>query len=273
MNANTLKGQKFCNHIFGFGMKEDGLFGEECKETILKLAQWACNEDYGARLDIDGVFGELTAKALSGHYVKIGESQSMVKAVQLMLLLKGYDPGEPDGVFGADTYNAVIALQKDYGIDADGVVGRDTLSILIGHEIPESGGSGEWQKYDPDNLPNFGADEFKCECGCGGDVKGETKCKMQLLRDKICEYYGMDVPINITSGFRCKEQNARDGGVPDSLHTVGEACDMYLGNIPMDADTINTIRELAHQCGMTTGNYYTKRFVHCQIEGSDFYGD
>lgn len=270
MNTNILKGQKYCNQIFGFGMLEDGLFGEECQTTIVKLAQWACNEDYGSGLEIDGVFGEKTANALSGHYIKIGESQSLVKAVQLMLFLHGYDPGEPDGIFGANTYNAVLAFQKDKGLDADGIVGRGTLSALIGHEITEAGGSDDWEDIDP---VHFGEDEFKCACGCGGDVKHSLKQRFERLRELLCDYYGMDVPINITSGFRCAEQNARDGGVPDSLHMDGEAADMYLGNIPMDADTIDVIRELAHKAGLKTGNYYSSRFVHCQIGGSDFYGD
>ena len=37
-------------------------------------------------------------------------------------------------------------------------------------------------------------------------------------------------PINITSGFRCKELNDKIGGVKTSLHLKGLAADLYPGN-------------------------------------------
>jgi peptidoglycan hydrolase-like protein with peptidoglycan-binding domain len=39
--------------------------------------------------------------------------------------------GDIDGNFGAATEAAVIALQKRYGLDADGVVGGGTWEILM----------------------------------------------------------------------------------------------------------------------------------------------
>jgi len=39
--------------------------------------------------------------------------------------------GDVDGNFGAATEAAVIALQKRYGLDADGVVGGGTWEILM----------------------------------------------------------------------------------------------------------------------------------------------
>lgn len=43
---------------------------------------------------------------------------------------------------------------------------------------------------------------------------------MQPIRD----HFG---PIRITSGFRTDELNKEVGGVPDSAHLTGEACDFY----------------------------------------------
>ena len=275
MNKNTLKGQEYCNKTFGFKMQEDGIFGDECRAACVKLAQLACNEDYGSGLDVDGVFGPLTGKALSGHYVKMGESQFLVKVVQVMLLLHGYDTVGIDGVFGANTYNAVLAFQKAKGLETDGIAGRDTFAALLGvnpSDIP-TGESEEWKKYDPNHLPNFSSDEFKCQGPdhCGGDVVDELKCKVQLLRDKI----GM--PITITDGYRCPPYNESVGGTSDSLHMQGRACDIQIytdeNGYWMSEDLINRVKALAHECGMTVGTYYKTGFVHLQLGRSDFEGD
>lgn len=280
MSNLVLKAQIEGNKLTGFGASEDGIYGPETRKLVIAVIQWAMNQDYGAGLDVDGIWGSLSEEAFGSHYVEVGETQYMVTALQIGLLAHGYDCNgvEVPGQFGDGCKSAVMAFQGDNGLSVDGIAGYATFHQLFDNQTygGVSGGgydSGEWTKYDPNNLPNFGPDEFKCESGCGGDVKDELKCKMQLLRDKICDYFGMDVPINITSGFRCAYQNEIDGGVPDSLHTHGEACDMYLGNITMEANVIDTIRELAHEVGLKTGNYYSSRFVHCQIGGSDFYGD
>ena len=52
-----------------------------------------------------------------------------VKYLQYLLILSGYDV-TPDGIFGLNTQNAVLAFQNDVGITADGVVGRVTWDYL-----------------------------------------------------------------------------------------------------------------------------------------------
>ena len=54
-----------------------------------------------------------------------------VLAVQSRLAALGYWLGEPDGVFGGTTQQAVFALQKTAGLTADGVMGRETRRALI----------------------------------------------------------------------------------------------------------------------------------------------
>jgi peptidoglycan hydrolase-like protein with peptidoglycan-binding domain len=43
----------------------------------------------------------------------------------------GFFNGSVDGVFGAETENAVKAVQRNYGLDADGVVGSATWDALL----------------------------------------------------------------------------------------------------------------------------------------------
>ncbi len=59
---------------------------------------------------------------------------SRVKRLQKRLACLGYDAGEPDGVFGAQTEAAVRGFQKisgaQLGLKVDGIVGDQTKEAL-----------------------------------------------------------------------------------------------------------------------------------------------
>ena len=52
-----------------------------------------------------------------------GQSGPEIVAIQEKLLMEGYDIGIPDGVFGAQTTEAVKKYQASVGLTPDGVVG------------------------------------------------------------------------------------------------------------------------------------------------------
>jgi hypothetical protein len=54
-----------------------------------------------------------------------------VAVLQSLLTYLGFGNLEPDGHFGPATEAAVRAFQKAYGLESDGVVGRDTLQTLV----------------------------------------------------------------------------------------------------------------------------------------------
>ncbi len=56
-----------------------------------------------------------------------------VRRAQLALLRAGEAPGEPDGVFGPHTAEAVRRFQRREGIPPDGIVGPRTWERLAGH--------------------------------------------------------------------------------------------------------------------------------------------
>lgn len=93
----------------------------------------ALNADYAAGIAEDGEAGSETYGALGSHYVEAGETQFMVTAAEILLLLHGYDPAgvECPGVFGDGLGAAVEAFQRDNGLTIDRICGVATFSALI----------------------------------------------------------------------------------------------------------------------------------------------
>ena len=86
-----------------------------------------------------------------------GQSGSDVEQWQHFLVGQGYDVGEVDGNFGAKTLEATQKFQQGQGLDADGVVGRGTLSRAISMglgDIADEGTDEESSSRWP-AVPNF----------------------------------------------------------------------------------------------------------------------
>lgn len=72
--------------------------------------------------------------------VEMGMSGSAVQSVQYMLMDTGYLSDGADGDFGPATETAVKQFQADHGLDADGIVGSQTMAALSeasGRPIPD----------------------------------------------------------------------------------------------------------------------------------------
>jgi uncharacterized protein YcbK (DUF882 family) len=75
-----------------------------------------------------------------------------------------------------------------------------------------------------DEFPDFARHEFECHCGCGGaDMDPSFMRCLQRLRSHL------QIPLIVTSGFRCPEYNAEvsDTG-RDGPHTYGKASDLKI---------------------------------------------
>lgn len=73
---------------------------------------------------------------------KLGSTGAEVKKIQQKLKSLGYDVGTVDGIYGTKTKNAVLKFQKNCGITADGICGKQTLLYLgLGSSSSSSGGS------------------------------------------------------------------------------------------------------------------------------------
>lgn len=66
--------------------------------------------------------------------LRVGSVGPQVKTLQQRLKTLGYYRGDVDGQYGTGTKNAVMAFQRDNGINADGLAGPETLTKVMGEE-------------------------------------------------------------------------------------------------------------------------------------------
>ena len=147
-----------------------------------------------------------------------------IKQRQALLFYLGYYVGDIDGSWGTLSKTATKAFQKDFGLTASGTCDEATEKALK-HAVcygvskkQETSTSGDFW----DSIKYFKKPEFACRCGCGADEMNET---LICVADRIREHF--DRPVNVTSGRRCANHNARVGGVSNSRHTTnpGKAMD------------------------------------------------
>lgn len=105
-------------------------------------------------LTVDGNVGRETYRALSAARWSFGDRLLQhsagrpmhgddVVTLQQRLVRFGYDAGKLDGIFGAQTEQALRAFQRDYGLVADGTCGPGTLRAL--HQLVRSVSGGRPQ--------------------------------------------------------------------------------------------------------------------------------
>ncbi len=82
----------------------------------------------------------------AGNTLRVGDRGETVKQIQQRLKNWGYYSGSVDGVFGAQTEQAVKKFQRANGLTADGIIGPLTAAKI---GIPLSGGS-SGNKYQAD---------------------------------------------------------------------------------------------------------------------------
>ena len=150
-----------------------------------------------------------------------------------------------DGLPGPATAQAVKDFQKDNGLETDGEPGIATQAALrkaVGADkrhTPASGGSEDsgqeswWRE-----IKWFTPVEFACKCRhygkahCNGWPARMCETTVRLA-DRGREHFGK--PGHINSGLRCKTHNQNSGGVWNSLHLTGEACDVWYDGVSAQA--------------------------------------
>ena len=95
-------GQRHSINFTGNYIDVDGVFGPETKKNMIRCLQHAANLDWNSQLEEDGIIGPKTRQAFVGHYIKLGECQYMITAVEIICYCLGKNPNgvENPGVFG-----------------------------------------------------------------------------------------------------------------------------------------------------------------------------
>ena len=126
-------GQFHANNFTGVTIPLSGKFDSTTKKQAIRVLQHAMNMDYKAGLKVDGCFGAKSLKSLGKHFTRKGESQYMVSALIILLLLHGYPmPLNENPAKFNDTLEAVVKqYQKDNRLPVTGVADANTYKVLI----------------------------------------------------------------------------------------------------------------------------------------------
>jgi len=101
-----------------------------------KLSNWIsklqaeCNSQGFSNQTVDGTRGVNTLNACPT--LKIGAEGNITAILQARLTELGFITCGVDGQFGAYTKSAVISFQRHFGLMADGIVGKNTWSKILG---------------------------------------------------------------------------------------------------------------------------------------------
>ena len=77
-----------------------------------------------------GLLFTQSEKAMASANLSWGSQGTEVVTIQKALNNHGYWCGETDGIFGPQTYTAVVKFQKTKGLNVDGIVGPNTKTAL-----------------------------------------------------------------------------------------------------------------------------------------------
>ena len=122
-----MKAQEF------YGISVDGIWGEQCDNTILQ--EWIYRVQIIIGAGRDGIAGQETLSKTITVSVNENNRHKIVRLIQEKYNKEGYDCGDIDGIAGCKFLNATNQFQsKEVGIEPDGIItkGKNTWRKLLG---------------------------------------------------------------------------------------------------------------------------------------------
>lgn len=115
-----------------FNLTEDGIIG---KATWYRIAYLFTSVKRLSELDSEGISLEEIAQQYPG-LLRLGDTGDPVRIIQyyLSVIADFYESVQPlamTGVFDQATQDSVISFQRTYGLNPDGIVGRDTWNDIV----------------------------------------------------------------------------------------------------------------------------------------------
>lgn len=123
--------QKTLNERYGYNLAVDNIAGSDTWKHLRMALQHELNVQFNAGLVEDGLLGSASQRALSRVIVRYGAKGNITWLIQAMLYCRGYNTNGIDGVYGDGTKNAVYNFQKNNGLLADGICGKNTFEKLF----------------------------------------------------------------------------------------------------------------------------------------------
>ena len=171
-----------------------------------------------------------------------GDTGKGVKRLQVRVA--GWFPGSRtkvhfalDGVYGAQTTSAVRALQRHYGLLADGIAGPSTYAIL--RRLGDADGSTkhfDYSEFTQNHNPacSAQANAYAGTFGGGRATRRRVRRNVRrvMWRLEAVRAKARRAPIGINSAFRSVAYNSCIGGAGLSQHMYGTAVDNRMAEVP-----------------------------------------
>lgn len=131
------------------GLTIDGIVGKETIEKIVGTKKIVENENKieenfltsqiftpeELKVYINPQMLEMNKNNEKKTYFEYGDESEEIASIQEKLKKAQYYSGPIDGVFGSGTQQAVRALQRDYGLTVDGILGNEVKNFLESNDL------------------------------------------------------------------------------------------------------------------------------------------
>ena len=219
----TIKQKQWQLYLLGYLTRQediDGIWSMKSRMATLEF-QMDHFPDSNAH---DGIFGPSTE----------AKSREIIDNIQDVVTAYVDTPLVNDGLAGWRTMDAVSAFQKAMSLPVTGIVDKATHSGICDQIVPVSDLDTTETGTFWDEIEYFTPEEFRCKCGgryCNG-YPARMREEIVRICDAARRYFGR--PGHIISGLRCPIHNANEGGVANSQHMYGEACDLMIEGVSSD---------------------------------------
>lgn len=221
----TIKQKQWQLYLLGYLTRQeeiDGIWGMRSQMATLEFQM----DHFPDSIAHDGIFGPSTE----------AKSREIIDNIQDVVTAYVGTPLVNDGLAGWRTMEAVGMYQEAMGLPVTGIVDKATYAEICQWVGPAPEPEGEKPQTGTfwDEIEFFTEDEFKCKCGgryCNG-YPARMREEVVRICDAARRHFGR--PGHIISGLRCQIHNANEGGVANSQHMYGEACDLMIEGVSAD---------------------------------------
>lgn len=219
------------------------------------------------RLVEDGVCGRQTWSALVDADHRLGDRMVYLRSpmtrgddvtdLQQRLGRLGFDAGWIDGVFGPDTEAALREFQRNQGVTADGVVGRETVAALDRLAGRQSGDKTVAEVREHERLrAHCGVDGERLVIGQSGGLPAVADALARRLRLDGAEVLTLHQP---DLSDQARAANAWNGSVYIGLTLTDD--EQQIAYFEIDGFTSHGGRTLARACAETMSHLLDDQVV------------